>query len=62
MVSDDVKRQIEDFVTAIGATGEFLGAMRKTLMENGFTREEACSMCSNLLVSIIKNDKGEKHD
>lgn len=58
----DVKKKIEDLITALGCTGEFLGGIRDSLMMAGFSRQEAVYMCSNLLVGIITKNKGDSND
>ena len=62
MENDDIKKKIEELVTALGATGEFLGTLRESLIAAGFTRSEAVYMCSNTLVGIIRNMKGDSND
>lgn len=62
MDNEDIKKKIEELVTALGATGEFLGTLRESLIAGGFSRSEAIYMCSNVLVGIITNIKGEKND
>lgn len=62
MDNDDIKKKIEELVTALGATGEFLGTLRESLIAAGFTRSEAIYMCSNTLVGIIRNTKGDSND
>lgn len=62
MENDDIKKKIEELVTALGATGEFLGTLRESLIAAGFTRSEAVYMCSNTLVGIIRNVKGDNND
>lgn len=53
----DIQRQINETVTAIGAMCEFLGLMRKNLMEQGFTREEAVAMCTMAMTSMVSGGK-----
>ena len=52
-MNEEVKKRIEQLVTGIGATAEFLGVMRKALEANGFTREESVGMCTELLLEMI---------
>jgi len=56
----DIQRQIDEMVTAVGAMCEFLGLMRKNLMEQGFTREEAVAMCTMAMASMVSG--GKKND
>lgn len=62
MENEEIQEKIEQLVTAIGATGELLGATRDSLTRNGFTREEAVDICAKLLVGIITNNGGAKND
>lgn len=50
---DFIKTQIENLMLAVGATGEFLGYMRESLMKNGFSREEAVGMCNIALAKLL---------
>lgn len=62
MKNEEIKDKIEQLVTAIGATGELLGATRDSLTRNGFTREEAVDICAKMLVGIMTNNGGAKND
>lgn len=59
---NEIKKKIEEMVTALGATGEFLGALRESLLLAGFSRQEAVYMCLNVLVGIITKLKGDNND
>ena len=52
-----IEEQISQLITGIGATAEFLGIMRSSLIKNGFTREEAVGLCGAALVAIISPKK-----
>ena len=52
-MSEEAKNQIESLLTAIGAMGELLGAQRDAFMANGFTREEAMSLCNTTLMILL---------
>ena len=58
-MNEEIQKQVEELVTAVGAMCEFLGLMRKNLMEQGFTREEAVAMCTIAMASMTG---GKKHD
>lgn len=60
MKNEEIKEKIEQLVTAIGATGELLGATRDSLTRNGFTREEAVDICAKLLVGVMTNNGGNR--
>lgn len=48
-------------LTELGALAEMLGVYRDALMLNGFTREEALVLCSDLMCSMV-TDHGEAED
>lgn len=48
---------IENITNAVGAMAEMAGLMRDRLTEQGFTREEACKMVSNILVETLRGAK-----
>ena len=54
---EEIKKKIDDLITALGATAEFLGTLRESLLLAGFSRQEAIYMCSNVLVGIITKIK-----
>lgn len=62
MDKEDIEKKIDGLITALGATGEFLGTLRESLIAAGFTRSEAVYMCSNTLVGIIRNREGDSND
>ena len=61
MDREKIENEINKLLTAIGAMGEYLGLLRETLMKNGFTREEAVSMCTYAMVAMTTGgNKKEK--
>lgn len=58
MDQDEIKKKIDELVTSIGATGELLGALRITLINNGFARDEAVYMCAQVLIGMTTGNKG----
>lgn len=64
MDKEKIEREIDQLLTAIGAMGEYLGLLRETLMQNGFTRLEAVTMCTQVMVAmtINGNKKEEKNN
>ena len=62
MDKEEIQRQIEQLVTGVGAMCEFLGLMRKNLMEQGFTREEAVAMCSITLTAMLTGGKKDDRE
>jgi len=58
MDQDEIKKKIDQLVTSIGATGEFLGVLRESLINNGFTRAEAVYICAQVLTGIMTGIKG----
>lgn len=55
-----VRLRSKKYNSLIGAMCEFLGLMRKNLMEQGFTREEAIAMCTMAMASMLSG--GKKND
>ena len=45
---------IKNLINAIGSLAEMAGAMRDTLMANGFTREEAVKMAADFILGLAK--------
>lgn len=43
----------EEFVNSIGAIGELAGALMASLLQNGFTRDEAMSLVSTMMVELL---------
>lgn len=43
----------EDFVNSIGAIGELAGALMASLLQNGFTRDEAMQLVSKMMVELL---------
>ena len=62
-MSEEAKRKIEEMITAVGAMGELLGEEREAFMRNGFTREEAVSLCAVILrCSFDQKYGGDSND
>ena len=59
-MEEEIRKKVNELVTGVGAMCEFLGLMRKNLMEQGFTREEAVAMCSMALTAMLAG--GRKDD
>jgi hypothetical protein len=53
MNKDDLKQ----LINGIGAICEMAGIIRDNLMKNGFTREEACAMTSDVIRETFKSNK-----
>jgi len=61
MSKEDVSKQIEALIVGIGAVGEYLGLLKTSLVKNGFTNEEAVTICSQLLSDMtLRGNKGNK--
>ena len=50
---------IQDLIMGMGALGEMAALMRDSLIKNGFTRKEACTIVSNYIneLTIRQNKK-----
>lgn len=53
--------KVSKMIITIGAIAETLGEFVKSLMSNGFTREEANRLCNTYLQAMIIDAKGEKN-
>ena len=53
----DENNQLKNFVTGIGAMCEMVGLIRDDLVKNGFTREEACQIVSQVICSFWHQDQ-----
>lgn len=49
----EMNNQLKDFLNAIGAVAETSGLLRDYLIQNGFTRQEAVYICSNMIASLF---------
>lgn len=56
---EEIKKQINETLNGIGATCELLGFLRDTLIQNGFTREEAVGMATEVLIEMFGLTRGE---
>ena len=54
--------EILGILEALGAMAETVGYLRDRLMDNGFTREEACDMCGLVLCTVFKGAGERKAD
>lgn len=52
-MNDDLK----SFLNALGAMAETVGILRDHLIRTGFTREEAITICSSVVVSMFQPKK-----
>ena len=59
---DNANNQIRRMIDSIGAVAEMSGVFLKEFLRNGFTREEAVFMISEITTSILSggNKKKEK--
>lgn len=48
---------IKGFLDGLGAIAETVGFLRDRLMDNGFTREEACDICGIVIATMFKSAK-----
>ena len=55
MERKEIEKKRTEMVVAIGAMGEYLGLLRETLIQNGFTRLEAVAMCTQAMVVMTTN-------
>ena len=53
MAEVDTKKMVEDMIAGLGGLAEMAAVYRDHLILNGFTREEAVVMSSNLVCSIM---------
>ena len=53
-----MNEEIEKVINSLGAICEIAGFMREQLMNNGFTREEACSMTLEYIIALTTNNGG----
>lgn len=49
-----MSKELMDFLNAVGAIAETAGILRDRLMQNGFSRQEAVSICSSMISSIFQ--------
>jgi len=47
---------LDKLLTGIGALAESLGLLRKELVRNGFSEEEAVTLCAELIAQIFHRD------
>lgn len=48
---------LNQFITSMGALAESMGVFRDVLMKSGFSREEAVSLCAEMLANLFnRND------
>ena len=52
---------LEKAINSLGAICEIAGFMREQLMNNGFTREEACDMALSYIIALTTNGGGEQN-
>lgn len=57
MAEVNVNKLVEDMIAGLGGLAEMAAVYRDHLMRNGFTREEAVVMSSNLVCSIMTKSK-----
>lgn len=57
MAEVDTKKMVEDMIAGLGGLAEMAAVYRDHLIRNGFTREEAVVMSSNLVCSIMTKSK-----
>ena len=57
-MNDDLK----NFLNALGAMAETAGILRDHLIQNGFSRGEAISICSAVVVSMFQPDKRKEKE
>lgn len=50
--------KMQEFLTAMGAIGEISALLRDILIKNGFTREEAVSIVSQIFAEMFKSFGG----
>ena len=55
-----MEKKLKEMLLAIGSLAEIGGFLRDALVDNGFTREEACKITSDVLISFI-NTGNEKN-
>jgi len=60
MENKDINKQINDLILSVGVMGEFMRITRDSLIKNGFTRDEAVMICSNLLTTLITSGANGK--
>lgn len=58
----NIQQKLEELALGIGAMGELLGAIRSSLITNGFTREEAVAMCTSILSTLLLQSKNEANN
>ncbi len=54
-----MNEDVEKVFTALGALCEIAGFLRDHLMDNGFTREEACSMALEYILEMSISNGGK---
>lgn len=58
-MAENKSNPINDLIMGMGALAEMAALMRDSLIKNGFTRKEACSIVSNYIneLTIRQNKK-----
>lgn len=54
---DASSNRIKELLNAVGALGELCGVLRDELIRNGFTRQEACMIISQVLAETFNPKK-----
>lgn len=54
--------KLSELLTAIRAVAELMGVYRDSLMQNGFTREEAVELCKTYTFALIMKQKERETD
>ncbi len=54
--------KLSELLTAIRAVAELMGVYRDSLMQNGFTREEAVELCKTYTFALVTKPKERETD
>lgn len=54
--------RLSELLTAIRAVAELMGVYRDSLMQNGFTREEAVELCKTYTFALMMKPKERETD